>query len=145
MENSISINFGTPTHGWLPIDFHYGDFKISLDASDVVNDPIEETFEALLGLNKGKIGQIMCWLEPAAYYFYFERLDSTYTLTISETDDLHSKVDRRKIIKVITGDYKQIIAPFKKSLTEFCSKIYEEKHWPYNIDKNKLKQLSADT
>ena len=143
MENSVSITFGEPTHGWLPIDFHYNDFRLSFDASDVLNNPIEETFEVILKLNKGETGQIIYWLEPAAYFFYFEKSNSNVTLTISETEDLHGKADRRKTTKVITGNYDQIVKPFKKFLLEFCSNTYEEKHWPYNLNKNKLKQLQA--
>ena len=31
-EQSISISFGTPEHGWLPVDFRFNDFHLDFDA-----------------------------------------------------------------------------------------------------------------
>lgn len=144
MDKSVNVKIGTPSHGWLPIDFYYDELRLDIHASDVLNDPIEEIYKTIVRLREGKTGQIICWLEPAAYYFYFETKDNVYTLTISEADDIDDVEDNRKIIKVITGNYKQIVTPFKKALIEFCSKTYEEEQWPYTLDKNKLIQLMAD-
>lgn len=145
MENSVYINIGKPTHGWLPIDFYYDGLRLEIHASDVLNDPIEEIYKTITRLREGKTGQIMCWLEPAAYYFYFEKKSNEYVLTISETDDIHDTEDKRKVIRVITGSYKEIVAPFEKPLIEFCSKTYENEHWPYKLDKQLVSKLLADT
>jgi hypothetical protein len=145
MEKSLIINIGTPSHGWLPIDFFYDGLKLEIHASDVLNDPIEEIYRTITRLREGKTGQIMCWLEPSAYYFYFEKKSNEYVLTISETDDIHNAEDKRKIIRVINGSYTQIVAPFEKPLMDFCSKTYENKHWPYKLDEHKMLKLKANT
>jgi hypothetical protein len=44
MKNRISITLGTPEYGWLPVDFCYNDFKINFDASNAINDPIDELY-----------------------------------------------------------------------------------------------------
>ncbi|MBP7808149.1 MAG: hypothetical protein KA163_02540 [Bacteroidia bacterium] len=147
MDKSLSISFGTPEHGWLPVDLNFGDYNINFDASDVLNDPVNELCETILGLQNNKSGEITWWLEPGAYFFLLEKKDQSFTLTISETDDLHpdhGEIDR-KLIKTITGDYKQIVTPFKSAIKQFCAQVYEEKHWPFNCDKNKLNSLLADT
>lgn len=138
MNTTISINFGKPQHGWLPVNFSYGEFRLDLDASDVLNDPVVELYDSLIRLSKGKTGQITWWLEPFTYFFHFERAHETYRLTISEANDIEAE---REVIKVITGNYKQMIEPFKKALLDFCSFTYNEHDWPYSIDKNKLQQL----
>jgi len=138
MSNSVSIIFGTPQHGWLPVQLNFEDFKLELDASDVLNNPVEELCDALIRLKQGKTWQITWWLEPYTYFFYFEKTNNNYTLTISEAYDIEGE---REVTKIINGNYDQIILPFKKSLTEFCSLTYEEKHWPYPPNKIKLQQL----
>lgn len=143
MSQSISIVFGTPRHGWLPVDFQYGDFKINFGASDVLNDPMEEFVDAIINISNGKTGEVTCWLEPFTYFFRFEKGANDYTLTIFEADDNEGE---RRVTRIIKGSYDQIIRPFKKPLIALCSRAYEEEHWPYNsFDKNKLKRLTADT
>ena len=143
MDDSVYINLGTPKYGWLPVDFYYDGLKLDMEVSDGLNDPIGELCDTLIGLDHDKIVEVTWWLEPAAYYFNFEKKGTDYILIISQADDLNE--DNRKVIKIISGNYKQIIAPLKKALIEFCSKTYEAEHWPYTLDKNKLKLLSADT
>jgi hypothetical protein len=147
MDNSVNINFGTPKNGWLPVDLSYGDFHIDFDASDVINDPINELCEILLGLQNNKSGEILWWLEPGAYFFGLQKVGSTYSLTISLTNDLHSdeSENHREVEKIITGDHNQIVIPFLKAIKKFCSQSYETVHWPYNLDKDKIGILLADT
>jgi hypothetical protein len=85
MNNSIAIEFGIPDHGWLPVDLNYGDFHINFDASNVLNDPVNELCEVLSDLQYYKSGEVTWWLEPGAYFFDFQKCDSTYTLLISLT------------------------------------------------------------
>lgn len=146
MDKSISITFGTPKHGWLPVDLYYGDYSISFEASDVLNNPVNELCETILSLQNNKAGEIIWWLEPGAYFFRIEKKELNFILIISETHDLHSDNGEveRKLITTITGDYKQIVVPLKSAIKRFCAQIYEEKHWPYSCDKNKLNRLFAD-
>jgi hypothetical protein len=146
MDESLFISFGKPEHGWLPVDLSFDDYSINFQASDVLNDPINELCETILGLQENKGGEITWWLEPGAYFFRIEKKDLDFALTISETYDLHpdNREVERKLIKTITGDYNQIVVPFKYAIKQFSAQIYEVKHWPYSCDKNKLNSLLAD-
>ena len=141
MGKSIIINFGEPKHGWLPVDLHYEEFKIEFDASNVLNDPMNELLNALINIENGGSRQITWWLEPAAYYFDLKKDKLNYILSILETENINNSNDKRKTVKIIEGNYNQIIAPIKKSLFNFCTKTYEEKHWSYTIEKNKIKKI----
>ncbi|HWY10528.1 MAG TPA: hypothetical protein VN026_04330 [Bacteroidia bacterium] len=87
MSKSISIIFGEPKHGWLPVGFRYDDFNIEFSASDVLNNPMEELYNAI----KNKTGQVTWWLEPFTYFFSFDNAGQDYILTISEADDIDGK------------------------------------------------------
>lgn len=146
MDKLFSIILGTPKHGWLPVDFHYNDFHyndfhLDFAASDVLNDPIEELYNVVTKLQNNEVKRITWWLEPGAYFFDFEKKGQVVTLTIIETDDLHSETAENKHLIAIAGDEKEIIEPFRIVLRQFSSQTYEENHWPYNLAKNKVKNL----
>jgi hypothetical protein len=141
MDKLISIVFGTPEHGWLPVDIHYKDFHLNFDASDVLNDPTEELYNAITELKYSEVRQTTWWLEPMAYFLDFEKKGQIFSLTIIETDDLHDETAEKKQLIKITGNEKEIIEPFRKELKQFFSHNYEEKHWPFKLDKNKTNNL----
>jgi hypothetical protein len=132
MDNSVSITFGTPEHGWLPVDIQHENFKLSFDASNVLNDPMSELFEFLHDdLNSKKFGEVTWWMEPGAYFFNFEKTDSHCSLIISETYDLHPDEGavEREVIKTCTGDFSQIFEPFIFAVKQFYSKSYRDRDW----------------
>lgn len=141
MDKLFSIELGIPEHGWLPVDFHYNDFHIDFAASDVLNDPTEELYNTVTKLQNNEVRRTTWWLEPGAYFFDFERKGQNITLTIIETDDLHDERSIKKQLIRITGDDKEILEPFRFVLKQFSSQTYEENHWPYNLDKNKISSL----
>ena len=141
LSKRITIVLGSPEHGWLPVDFHYKDFHMEFAASDVLNDPTEELYNAVTKLQDNEIKRTTWWLEPGAYFFDFERKGQIITLTIIETYDLNDQDAENKQLVKITRDEKEIIEPFRIALRKFTSQTYEENHWPFNLDKNKIKDL----
>lgn len=127
-EKPLIITFGVPHHGWLPVQFSAGAVKLEFAASDVLNDPLDELYKSIQRLLNNKTGQVTWWLEPYTYFFYFERTGAEgFRLTISEAPDMDAG---RKPLAVLDGSYKQLIAPMRKALLEFCDFSYEETHWP---------------
>ena len=141
MDNSLHVSFGTPKHGWLPVDLKHQTFHLGFEASAVLNDPIGELYNTLVTLQENKSGQVTWWLEPSAYFFRFEQDGKETRLIISETKNLNTDQAARNIIQTISGNSKQIIEPFKKALAQFCSQAYEEDQWPYNLNKRKIEKL----
>lgn len=144
MENCISTTFSCPEAGWLPVVFRYCDFELEFYASDVHNNPLKELYETLIGLNNNCDGNVTWFLEPFTYFFHFEKVGKEYTLTISQAYDIEVDESEREVIKVITGDYNQVIAPFKASLIAVCSQTFDEEDWPHVVDVHELKQLIMD-
>ena len=131
MDASIIIAFGMPEHGWLPVDFHYGDCHLQFYASDVLNDPIEE-LRGITTMYPQECRQVSWWLEPAGYIFDFAKNGQNMTLTIYETDDLHSTNAETLPILTIEAKSEQITEPFHTALKQFWSMQYEEKHWKHS-------------
>ncbi|MFT3793999.1 hypothetical protein [Flavobacterium sp.] len=141
MNQSIAITFGEPEHGWLPVDFSYRDFRLHFTASDVLNDPMAELYSALVSLDSTAPQNITWWLEPEAYFFELEKEASHFSLTITETENLHNgKMPKRQLIK-ITGTEKEIIAPLRISLKQFSAKTHDKKHWPFDLKKDNVDKL----
>lgn len=137
MKNSILIRFGTPKHGWLPVIFHHRNFHLDFGASDALNDPIDELFEAVTQ-EKG-LKRITWWLEPEAYFFDVEKNGENVILKIYEMEDIHDENETEKLIAEIVGNEKDIIEPILNALKQFSSNDYEENHWPYKLEKGSWK------
>ena len=141
MENLISVTFGVPSHGWLPVDFRHQDFHLEFDASDVLNDPLDELYNAITKIQNNERRQITWWLEPGAYFFDIEKRGENIVLAISETSDLHNAKAVKEVLHTIKGDDAQIIKPLRVALKKFCSITYHEEQWPYKFDKHNIETL----
>lgn len=138
MSPKLLFTLGTPEHGWLPAELYYGDFYLPIDASDVLNDPAEELFHMVTKIQDKEQRRITWWLEPAAYFFDVEKSGEDITLRILETIDLDLESAEEHQLICIRGNAKEILNPFRSALKKFYTTDYEEKHWPYRLDKNKI-------
>lgn len=138
MNAKLLFTLGTPEHGWLPAELYYGNFYLPIDASDVLNDPAEELLHVVTQLQDKEQRRVTWWLEPAAYFFDFTKNGEEISLDILHTDDLNQESAEKKQLIRIKGTAGKILRPFHDALKQFYSVIYEEKHWPYRLDKNKI-------
>lgn len=128
-----------PHHGWLPVTFKAGSVSLEIEASGVLNEPLEELYFSIKRLLEHKTGEVTWWLEPYTYFFYFERTGpKEFRLTISEAEHLDRKRDE---LIVLNGSYKQLIAPMRKALFEFCDLEYDKKHWAVSFTKTDVENL----
>ena len=141
MNNLISVAFSLPSHGWLPIKLQHQDYHLEFNASDGLNDPLEELYDAITKIQDNERRQITWWVEPGAYFFDIEKWDGNIILTIRHTVDLHNKKAEKEILYTINGDDTEIIKPLKAALKLFCSFTYNEEQWLYKFDKNRIDTL----
>lgn len=128
-----------PRHGWLPVRFTTGSVDLQFAASNVLNDPLAELYNSIKRLLNNKTGEVTWWLEPYTYFFYFERIGpNDFRLTISEASDMD---DEREQLAVLNGSYKQLIAPMRKALLEFCDFEYEKTHWPFSYTRTDIETI----
>lgn len=138
MDNTVSVIFGKPHHGWLPVSFHYKEFQLDFEASDVLNDPIEEVCALVAELKDNECKRITWWLEPAAYFFDVVRKGSSYSLAIIETEDLHNEQAAKTQLISITGEFNEIMEPFRMAVKHFAAQTFDEMHWPYKYEMDNL-------
>ncbi|MCC6634478.1 MAG: hypothetical protein IT251_03115 [Chitinophagaceae bacterium] len=136
MDNNILITLGRPAYGWLPVVFRYKDFQIDFDASNVLNDPIDELTYVTTQLQDNETKRITWWLEAPAYYFDITKNDNSFSLTISYSDDLFDKVTEPKLLQTIKGNEDEIIEPLRLALKHFETLTYEKQHWYGDNDEN---------
>ncbi|MGE9311101.1 hypothetical protein ACLOAU_05625 [Niabella sp. CJ426] len=133
MNDSIYISLGMPRHGWLPVTFRYQDFQLDFDASDVLNNPVEELYNAAFRLGNNDSRLVVWWLEPVAYLFEFEDRAGVVTLKIFEKEDWHRETSKKKLLQSITGT-REILKPIRIALKEFLALKHKETDWRYDFD-----------
>jgi len=136
----ISLKFGTPEFGWLPIKFKYQNFNLALDVSDVPVNPINQLCTCLIQINKGiKFPQIIVWhLEPRCYYLQLEKNDNNFNVKILESESLDSQMD---LLIKFTGDFENIILPLYRGLKEFSSHLYSHPNWEI-VNNERVEELT---
>ena len=139
MDNEkLKVEFGQPEHGWLPVDIQLRDFKLNFEASDVPINPIDQLILALSEITKGIKAEVWWHLEPSGYYFDFDKLDSSYILTILFEKAVNTD---KEIVFQIEGSYEALILPFFRAIKKFVSLAYDEPHWPKTAE-IEIKQLT---
>ncbi|AXT50306.1 hypothetical protein D1818_05480 [Aquimarina sp. BL5] len=138
-NNRIYIEFGIPEHGWLFMNFQWQDFSLEIDLSNVPTDPIEQLCDTLLQLSSGitNPSKVIWHLEPHCYYFEIKKLEKSYNIIISESDEFESKPV--KLVKEFEGNYDQIILPLYRAIKKFNSYSYKKPHWDEMDSKRILK------
>jgi hypothetical protein len=122
----VKIAFGIPQHGWLPVIFSAGAFRLEMNVSNVPTNPIESLCDALISALLGIDAEVRWNLEPDEYWFQFKIKDSNILLTIIErTDNPRNSTPKLNL----TGDFKSLILPLYRGLKKFASYSYSEANW----------------
>lgn len=139
MNQPLTLKFGIPSHGWLPVDLKAGSLHLNFHASDVLNNPLDELYISIKRLLEHKTGEVTWWLEPYTYFFYFERTGTKdFRLTISEARHIDKE---KQQVEAFEGTYKELIAPMRKALLDFCELEYDERQWPFGYKKEDVEKL----
>jgi hypothetical protein len=137
-KEKLSIEFGTPVHGWLPVKTVFNDFRLEFEASDVPTNPMEQLISSVRSVIKGIKAEVWWHLEPEGYYFVFEKLGDDYTLSTSFAKSENS--DRKTEFKV-NGSYESLILPIYRAIKKLADQKHDPQNWP-EIDKTELDKLT---
>ena len=139
MKNEkLTLEFGVPEHGWLPVKIAFNDFRLEFDASDVPANPIDYLISSLRSVIKGIRAEVWWHLEPEGYYFDFEKFNDEYTLNISFAKS--GNFDSEMISK-LHGSYESLILPVYRAIKKFTNQQHDSQNWP-PTDKTELEKLS---
>jgi hypothetical protein len=130
--NELSVTFGKPKHGWLPITLRIGGQQINFDASDVPINPIDELLRVLLGVLQDNEGTVWWHLEPEGYYLHFEPKDKMVLLTLTSEENKNSQSK----IAEITATQRNVVLTFRAAINTLLSYDIREHDWPETSEKN---------
>ncbi|NVO85251.1 hypothetical protein [Hymenobacter terrestris] len=138
MPSKLTIRFGVPEHGCLPVRLQADDFRLQFEASDVPVNSLEELCSALILAFQGIGAQTSWHLEPVWYHFRFAFDNELVALYITEQQGYaagHTEIIR------LTGSVESIVLPFYRALRSFTPPDSDE-NWSI-FDSAKLKKLTA--
>jgi hypothetical protein len=124
----IRIQHTPPSHGWLSLQLSVGDRHVSIDASDVPNNPVQELVDALDLAASGASAQVWWHLEPDGWFMSFEPDGDDVRLQLDFAP--HSERSRAQPALRLRGPRAEILLPFWRFLRDFQSRAYPEPHWP---------------
>ena len=122
----IELNLGNPEHGWLPVEFKYGEFELNFSASDVPKIPTDLLCETLISVLKGLESKMYWFLEPGHYLFDFIPQKKGIDLLISASGD---SITEQKDLKIISGGFETIILPMFRALKKFNTLEFNNLDW----------------
>ncbi|TPE42097.1 hypothetical protein [Pontibacter mangrovi] len=139
MKNEkLSIEFGIPEHGWLPVKIAFNSFRLEFNASGVPANPIDQLISSLRSVIQGIKAEVWWHLEPEGYYFEFEKFSGEYTLNISFAKSENSD---REIVFKTNGSFESLISPVYRAIKKFADNQYVSQNWPI-ADKTELEKLT---
>ena len=67
--DAIGLSLGRAHAGWLPVSLRLGDFNLHVEASNVLNDPLEELVDLTAFARSSQSGfrRVCFWEEPGGY------------------------------------------------------------------------------
>lgn len=138
-RNYISLQFGDPQFGWLPVDFRCADFELQIRASNIPVDPIVQLGETLQYLMKGerRPSRIIWHLEPLCYYMQLARCAEHYQLEIFNSEGFDTTMYS---LMCVEGDFETLILPFYKAYQAFSTLKVAPPHWQ-PVESNQLRAL----
>jgi hypothetical protein len=140
MKNKkLTLEFGVPEHGWLPVKMAFNDFSLEFEASDVPANSIDQLILSLRSVIKGIKSEVWWPLEPAYYYFEFERFADAYNINVFFANSDNS--DKKKVFE-LNGNFDLLILPFYRAIKTFTDQSNDELNWP-KTDKIELENLVA--
>ncbi|MBN2603148.1 MAG: hypothetical protein JXA91_03330 [Candidatus Thermoplasmatota archaeon] len=96
-KNRIIIKYTVEDAGWAKCSVEFGNNKIEMDASDVMNDPLSEMVNAAIKILKYKgESDFYLWEEPAEVRWYLKLIQKNIEIKIIRYGDLLSITPNQK-------------------------------------------------
>lgn len=122
----IYFGFGRPMAGWLPVELKLDTFRISDQASDVLNDPIDQLLH-LLGccLKPGPWeALVFFWLEPSGYIIEASKKAETELVLVQiSTGERFQQLPTSREILIFVGEIP--VSKLRRALIEGFEKLFQ--------------------
>jgi len=120
--NKFNIKFGAPKHGWLPVELQLNSERFEFEASDVLNDPVNEIANAGVQLLSGSsCVTTNWWLEPSWHTLKLNTQTNNSSMTITFgylADENHCNPESEHRITLDVRDFCRVVLRSLYSLRE---------------------------
>ncbi|KQV78299.1 hypothetical protein [Rhizobacter sp. Root1221] len=127
----LDVSHLPPEHGWLTVTFITSDSTVVVDASDALNNPIQDLLAALDAVSRGQPSSVRWFLEPGAYVLDLEPSGQEVMLRLTLCrDSLEGNDGVRKLD--LSGPRGAILAPICRLLRNIEAGNYPTSTWPHS-------------
>ena len=128
---STSLILSKPSAGWLPVEIKVNGFQLTLDASDLGVNVIDQLAEMVAQLAEGKAAQCYFYLEPEAYILKVEPILNLAVLQIQFVEDFNNQDISTTETKLQTEiNLSQFQTSLRNALRSFLDFKYGSEDWP---------------
>jgi hypothetical protein len=122
----LELSYEPPAHGWIKLRLTIFDQEIEIDASDVPNDPVQQSVVAVRAMSEGRDASVWWHLEPEWYVMRFKHTLGGIRLDIERCQS-PDETSKQSIFACSGVD---VMAPFLGFLRDFRSRNFSEDDWP---------------
>lgn len=124
----LDISHSPPEHGWLTVSFIAPDSTVLVDASDALNNPIQDLVSALEAASLGQPSSVRWFLEPGAYVLELEPTGEDIAIRLTLCQSLEGNDGVREL--ELIGPRASILAPIYRFLRKIEAENYPTSAWP---------------
>ena len=119
----LTIRFGEPCHGWLPVVIKYGDITEEFLSSNIPVDSVTALWDIINSAISGVGGEVWWHLEPSGYYLSITKEKDMYFVDLKFSEK--SRTDDRDDVFNFVGSFEEVILPIWRAIKEFYSHKYD--------------------
>ena len=135
----LDISHLPPAHGWLTVTFTTADAKVEVDASDALNNPLQDLVTALDDVLRGRSARVTWFLEPGEFVLALDPIGEDVALRLISFEFLSDGKDGTVKLSV-SGSRAAILEPLCRLVREVNAGGHPENAWP-RADLRGLEQI----
>jgi hypothetical protein len=144
--HALDVEFGSATHGWLPVRLDLDGESIEFAASWIREDSLPNLVGALLSLVEGRAATVEWLLEPEIVEFAFAMHDEEAELVVRQwtphgTKPKHAPAQLGRWI----GPRHELLAAFRRALVVLEPTLRGDADWRLPFPSALLRRLEAIT
>ncbi|MDP9311775.1 MAG: hypothetical protein M3R24_12995 [Chloroflexota bacterium] len=144
MSPHIRIQFGTPSHGWLPVTIETPTDHLRFVASHIPEDSLLNLIDALHVVLATDGAASVTWdTEPTEYAWIFAAAGEVAALTIRAFPDHRRTAHEEHTMLTIQADRQVLVRSFWRALRSLETQDHFAQQWQRPFPHDALAQLSA--
>jgi hypothetical protein len=125
---AIELSLEEPRHGWVPVRLSLAAQLFEFEASDVLNNPVQELADAIRKITQGEAAEVIFWLEPATYYLQIRPTGENVETTVLSSPQFEST--KRDLVASESNSAAHLLGVLTQAVERFKSLNAAEPHWP---------------